>query len=82
MAYFLNVAYEQEGFLFSLEEMICGEYFAPRPAASKNLRSSALLEKLEYLKMTGKRRLGPGITQSEVSLVVVSTEREMLADSF
>lgn len=79
MAYFLNVAYEQEisGFLFSLEEMICG-----RPAASKNLRYSALLEKLEYLKMTGKRRLGPGITQSEVSLVVVSTGREMLADSF
>lgn len=32
--------------------------------------------------MTGKRRLGPGITQSEVSLVVVSTGREMLADSF
>jgi len=60
---------------------MCGEYFAPRPTASKTLRFSALLEKLEYLNMAG-RRLGPGITQPEVALVVMSTGREMLADSF
>lgn len=62
--------------------MMCGEYFAPRPTASKTLRFSALLEKLEYLNMAGRRRLGPGITQPEVALVVMSTGREMLADSF
>lgn len=36
---------------------------------------SALSWELKYLKMTGERKVGPGIAQSEVSSVAVSIER-------